>query len=126
MWRSNFDAGDTYVGILDNRETCFTNSAINAKPVIRTPARSRSEKAKDPKIAVCVKGLDFLQSFPPRILVEWIELQFLLGASAITMYKYHVPREMERVLQHYSTLQDGRKFRVVSHNFSIFSFNLRS
>ncbi|VDM15198.1 unnamed protein product [Wuchereria bancrofti] len=52
-------------------------------------------------IAVCVKGLDYLDDKPER-LVEWIEMQFITGADMITIYTYYVPHKMHQVLNYYS------------------------
>ncbi|VDO25410.1 unnamed protein product [Brugia timori] len=52
-------------------------------------------------IAVCVKGLDYLDDKPER-LVEWIEMQFITGADMITIYTYYVPHKMQQVLNYYS------------------------
>ncbi|CAG9534530.1 unnamed protein product [Cercopithifilaria johnstoni] len=58
---------------------------------------SRQEKSG---IAVCVKGLDYIEDMSER-LVEWIEMQFITGADTITVYTYSVPRKMQEVLNYY-------------------------
>uniref|UniRef100_A0A8R1Y3C7 Glycosyltransferase family 92 protein n=1 Tax=Onchocerca volvulus TaxID=6282 RepID=A0A8R1Y3C7_ONCVO len=66
-------------------------------------AQVRMQPLKKEKngIAVCVKGLDYLEDIPER-LVEWIEMQFITGADTITVYTYYVPNKMQQVLNYYS------------------------
>lgn len=70
---------------------------------------SRKEKSG---IAVCVKGLDYLEDMPER-LVEWIEMQYITGADTITVYTYYVPRKMQQVLNYYSK---KKSFTVIPIN----------
>ncbi|WKY01462.1 hypothetical protein Q1695_015452 [Nippostrongylus brasiliensis] len=58
---------------------------------------------KKKAVAVCVKGMDFQEDISLR-LVEWLEAQHLLGASAVTIYKYTVPKNVQKVLDHYERL----------------------
>uniref|UniRef100_A0A1I7Y3E9 Glycosyltransferase family 92 protein n=1 Tax=Steinernema glaseri TaxID=37863 RepID=A0A1I7Y3E9_9BILA len=54
------------------------------------------------KIAVCVKGLDFLEDKNySNHFVEWMELQLLLGADSVTVYTYSVTEEMFQILDFY-------------------------
>lgn len=55
-----------------------------------------------PRIAVCVKGLDFLHEDLSLRLVEWIELVLLLGADKIFFYELQVHPNVRRVLDHYA------------------------
>lgn len=48
------------------------------------------------------QGLDFLEDKPER-LIEWIEMQYLTGANAITVYTYYMPSKMRHVLGYYAT-----------------------
>lgn len=57
--------------------------------------------------AVCVKGLDFPQDISVR-LVEWIEMQFILGADTIFFYVLDVHPKVDLVLRFY------RRFRNVN------------
>lgn len=61
------------------------------------------KKKQSPKIAVCVKGLDFLDEEELSIqkLAEWIELQLALGADSIVIYIYYVPKRILRLLEAY-------------------------
>ena len=58
------------------------------------------------QFAVCVKGLDFLQSDLSVRLVEWIELLTLLGADKIFFYELEVHANISKVLRHYA--DEGR------------------
>lgn len=63
-------------------------------PAILTPQRN---------FVVCLKPLDFREDLSFRLL-EWIELQFLLGADKISTYVFHVHPKMLKVLQYYEKL----------------------
>ncbi|VDK70649.1 unnamed protein product [Litomosoides sigmodontis] len=67
---------------------------------ISSPVRILPSRKEKSGIAVCVKGLDYLEDIPER-LVEWIEMQFITGADMITIYTYYVPRKMQEVLNYY-------------------------
>ncbi|XP_064477181.1 uncharacterized protein LOC135391037 [Ornithodoros turicata] len=54
--------------------------------------------------AVCVKGLDFPQDISVR-LVEWIEMQYLLGADTVFFYVLDVHPKVDLILRFY------RRFR---------------
>ncbi|KAI6218856.1 Glycosyltransferase family 92 protein [Aphelenchoides fujianensis] len=66
-------------------------------PVTLVPQPQRAEEGP-PRIAVCVKGLDFFEE-KRRELAEWFLLQFALGADSITTYVYHVPSETRKLLE---------------------------
>ncbi|KAM3724671.1 Beta-1,4-galactosyltransferase galt-1 [Dirofilaria immitis] len=68
---------------------------------IAAQVRMQPSKKEKKGIAVCVKGLDYLEDMPER-LVEWIEMQFITGADTITIYTYYVPYKMQKVLNYYS------------------------
>lgn len=55
---------------------------------------------------MCVKGLDFAEDISAR-LVEWLELQFLLGADRVFFYVFKVHPKVDMVLRYY------RRFRHV-------------
>lgn len=59
---------------------------------------------------ICVKPLDFDADFSSR-LVEWIELNFILGASKIDIYKFRVHPDVEKVLSFY---EKHGKINVIS------------
>ncbi|KAK0415887.1 hypothetical protein QR680_012174 [Steinernema hermaphroditum] len=63
--------------------------------------RRRTEDAKG-KVAVCVKGLDYLEhkTYVNRF-IEWMELQLLLGADSVTVYTYALTEKMFEVLDFY-------------------------
>lgn len=51
---------------------------------------------------VTFKGMDFLDDISQK-LIEWIEMQFLLGADTITVYTYYIHPKVQKVLDYYST-----------------------
>ncbi|XP_054088592.1 uncharacterized protein LOC105208718 isoform X2 [Zeugodacus cucurbitae] len=51
--------------------------------------------------AVCVKGLDYPYADMGPRLVEWLEMQRLLGARKVITYKLALHPNLERVLEHY-------------------------
>ncbi|VDM68872.1 unnamed protein product, partial [Strongylus vulgaris] len=67
--------------------------------VVRVHVDQLEPKKKD-AVAVCVKGMDFQTDVSVR-LVEWLEAQYLFGASNVTIYKYTVPEEVQRVLDYF-------------------------
>lgn len=87
----------------------------NLKFHSRIPVGTGTEEADPEKrirIGVCVKGLDFLdeKELSARRLVEWIELNLILGAESVTFYSYYVPGRLRRVLTDYEA---NRKVRLV-------------
>ncbi|MPC76036.1 hypothetical protein E2C01_070437 [Portunus trituberculatus] len=50
--------------------------------------------------AVCVKGMRFIKDESVR-LVEWLELNFLLGANKIYLYEIETHPNISKVLKHY-------------------------
>nr|CAD2183630.1 unnamed protein product [Meloidogyne enterolobii] len=58
-------------------------------------------KPENIKIAVCTKGLSFLNEseLSSRWMAEWIELQRALGASSIGVYIYWVPDNVRKLLE---------------------------
>nr|XP_014092023.2 uncharacterized protein LOC106618700 [Bactrocera oleae]XP_036215412.1 uncharacterized protein LOC106618700 [Bactrocera oleae] len=51
--------------------------------------------------AVCLKGLDYPYADMGPRLVEWLEMQRLLGARKVITYKLALHPNLERVLEHY-------------------------
>ena len=66
------------------------------------------------KVAVCVKGLAFLDEteLSIRWIKEWLELQWTLGASSVGVFVYRVPDKMRKVLEEMAT---RGKAELVSH-----------
>ncbi|XP_076060242.1 uncharacterized protein LOC143036581 [Oratosquilla oratoria] len=52
------------------------------------------------KYSICVKGLDYKEDVSLR-LIEWIELNLLLGSDKIYFYIFSVHSNISRVLQYY-------------------------
>ncbi|XP_050330064.1 uncharacterized protein LOC126759372 [Bactrocera neohumeralis] len=51
--------------------------------------------------AICLKGLDYPNADMGPRLVEWLEMQRLLGARKVITYKLVLHPNLERVLEHY-------------------------
>ncbi|VDP19302.1 unnamed protein product [Heligmosomoides polygyrus] len=79
-----------------------TTSPCRAQRAALSVRINRSSSKKE-AVAVCVKGMDFQEDVSLRLL-EWLEAQYLLGASIVTMYKYTVSKEVQKVLDHYESL----------------------
>ncbi|XP_068084146.1 uncharacterized protein [Anabrus simplex] len=58
-------------------------------------------KARRRNFALCVKGMNFLDQDISVRLVEWIELNKLLGAEHFFIYVYSVHPNIQRVLNYY-------------------------
>jgi hypothetical protein len=74
------------------------------------------------RIAVCVKGMAFANersAFPsPTQMLEWLELQYALGADSVTIYIYDVPRRLLDLLESYASIRskksEGRRLTIVN------------
>ncbi|KAL3089135.1 hypothetical protein niasHS_008500 [Heterodera schachtii] len=59
-------------------------------------------QAEQIKIAVCTKGLSFLEetiAFSAKKVVEWVLLQHSLGANDVTLYIYWIPQKVRNALR---------------------------
>ncbi|CAL4148677.1 unnamed protein product, partial [Meganyctiphanes norvegica] len=72
----------------------------NLLPVQRKGLIERRNGKLKKKYAICVKGLDLNEDYSIR-LVEWIEMNFILGADKIFMYQYRVHPNVSLVLDYY-------------------------
>ena len=73
---------------------------------------------EEPKgIAVCVKGLFFLQEDLSKRFVEWIELVSTMGADKIFFYEYAVHPEIKKVLNYYEKkgIVDSTQMSLAEH-----------
>lgn len=71
--------------------------------VIGAPISDGNEQENSSRwFAVCVKPLDFQNDISVR-LVEWVELQFMLGADHIDFYIFRVHPQVEKVLRFYES-----------------------
>ncbi|KAF8771025.1 hypothetical protein HNY73_018487 [Argiope bruennichi] len=61
--------------------------------------------------AICLKPLNFQNDISSRLL-EWLELQFLLGASNITIYMYHLNQRTLEMLRIY---ESSRRIAIINH-----------
>ncbi|KAL4002974.1 Glycosyltransferase 92 family protein [Acanthocheilonema viteae] len=112
IWQRAWDPRDFFY--IPNLISCpvpkyFEHSTNLTISLSKTPCKSQeissrvrmlSPRKEKRGIAVCVKGLDYIEDMPER-LVEWIEMQFITGADMITIYTYYVPRKMQQVLNYY-------------------------
>ncbi|CAI5444753.1 unnamed protein product [Caenorhabditis angaria] len=64
-------------------------------------SRKIGEKKKD--VAICLKGLDYQEDISGRLL-EWLELQYILGADTIGVYMYFLTQKTQNVLKYYEKL----------------------
>lgn len=71
-----------------------------AAPAAASTAESNSTR-DSLSFGVCVKGFDFPYVDLSQRLIEWFELQRLLGASRIYAYMYDVHPAVQRVLDYY-------------------------
>ncbi|XP_015922768.2 uncharacterized protein [Parasteatoda tepidariorum] len=62
----------------------------------KTHSKSRIQR----DFMVCLKPLNFKYDITVKLL-EWLELQFLLGADKVAVYVYKVPFKVLNVLKHY-------------------------
>ncbi|XP_012154624.1 uncharacterized protein LOC101456259 [Ceratitis capitata] len=77
------------------------DECATATNLVRIYNERPSGNATKQRFAVCVKGLDYpYADLGPR-LVEWLEMQRLLGASKVITYRLSVHPNLEQVLQHY-------------------------
>ncbi|KAJ8897470.1 hypothetical protein PR048_002816 [Dryococelus australis] len=117
MWVSSWDREDPaslYRPVLLScpipRERSVLGDWPSGVSVARKPcdvARSMLVIAPPPShpprdFAVCVKGMDFPREDISRRLVEWLELNRLLGADEFFMYVYGVHPNIKKVLDRYS------------------------
>uniref|UniRef100_A0A914V061 Glycosyltransferase family 92 protein n=1 Tax=Plectus sambesii TaxID=2011161 RepID=A0A914V061_9BILA len=70
------------------------------QPANLLPVQGRQPTAVQDKVVVCVKGMDFLKDVSIE-LVEWLELQYLLGADRVVFYTYYVHPQTAKVLDFY-------------------------
>lgn len=68
----------------------------------KTIDRRSEERLKKRHTAVCVKGMDFLEDLSARF-VEWLELNFHVGADKVVIYTYAVHPRVRRVIEHYAS-----------------------
>ena len=62
-----------------------------------------TETKEKQDFVVCVKGLDFRDDISER-LIEWIELQLVLGAHLISFYIYSIDNKTQNVLNYYKRI----------------------
>ncbi|GFR01611.1 glycosyltransferase family 92 protein [Trichonephila clavata] len=73
---------------------------------------STKSSGKRKNFVVCLKPLNFQINFSLKLL-EWLELQFILGADRIAIYKYHLhPRTFE-VLKSY---EKSKLVTIIDHS----------
>ena len=55
------------------------------------------------KYAICVKGMDFEEDISLK-LIEWIELNLILGADKIYVYTFHIHHNILKVIDYYVSI----------------------
>ncbi|KAH7713956.1 Protein Y47D3B.4 [Aphelenchoides avenae] len=91
-------ANDYYVAIDQRR--CIRSPSVDYVKITRPPGNTFRAPSHPPKVAVCVKGMDFTDD-RTQPFVEWLELQYLLGADAVAVYVYYVPPKLRDALKYY-------------------------
>lgn len=89
---------------LSNEDNTVVDDADSAQPQASEAAKLR--------VAVCVKGLDFYEDRTLELL-EWLQLQFAMGADSVTLYIYHLPERTQRMLKE---VQKDQNLELVSEN----------
>ncbi|XP_063218515.1 uncharacterized protein LOC134528634 [Bacillus rossius redtenbacheri] len=116
LWVSAWDDDASYRPVLLSCPIPRERSALGDRPqgvsVVRRPCAAARTMLAVPEppppdrrlrnFAVCVKGLDFPREDISRRLVEWLELNRLLGADLFLVYVYSAHHNVRRVLDHYS------------------------
>ncbi len=83
-------------------QLCTLNALYNfSAPTPSFPDNTMAKSQMSLRVAVCVKGLFFPDpSVVPR-LVEWLELQFILGVEKIFLYHIMLSPDALAMLRHY-------------------------
>ncbi|KAH8262230.1 hypothetical protein KR038_002847 [Drosophila bunnanda] len=81
-------------------------TVVNGTSTTRSSSRNSSSLSSSGTLnfGVCVKGFDFPYFDLSERLIEWFELQRLLGASRIYAYMYDVHPAVQRVLDYYQRI----------------------
>lgn len=93
------------------------------EPTNLLPVRGGRDTTIQDKIAVCVKGMNFIKDISAE-LVEWLELQYLLGADRIVIYTYYVHPRTAKVLDFYEKKQKLVQVRHDLQHVCYFNFPL--
>lgn len=78
-----------------------SNPCSNCQNLLKIRTQSTQKRSKN-SVAVCVKGLSFLNDVSYR-LTEWIETNRALGVEKIMLYYYSVHENVSKVLFHYAS-----------------------
>ncbi|GFT11759.1 glycosyltransferase family 92 protein [Nephila pilipes] len=73
---------------------------------------STKSYSKRKKFIVCLKPVNFQNDFSLKLL-EWLELQFVLGADRIAIYKYHLHPKTFELLKNY---EKSKRVTIIDHN----------
>lgn len=86
---------------------------LSASQSALSSASPPSSSSSSHNFVVCVKALDFLSDISER-LVEWLELQKVLGASKVVFYMFEAHEKTRKVLDYYvkEGLVDLRPFSL--------------
>lgn len=109
---------EIYNFVTISTKKCCSASNLKFIEISKTPPslnikKINSTEIASSKIAVCVKGMDFLNEKELSIqkMAEWIELQLELGADAIVIYLYYIPNKILNLLKNY---QNNGKIKIVN------------
>lgn len=80
------------------------NNTVKASSGSSLNSTSSSNATAKLSFGVCVKGFDFPYMDLSERLIEWFELQRLMGASRVYAYMYDVHPAVQRVLDYYQRI----------------------
>lgn len=76
----------------------------NERRIVEPPSANASSAQRALSFGVCVKGFDFPYVDLSERLIEWFEMQRVLGAARIYAYMYDVHPAVQRVLDYYQRI----------------------
>ncbi|KAJ8980982.1 hypothetical protein NQ317_013436, partial [Molorchus minor] len=129
IWSENWNKNDTNIYFNPVLLSCRIPSNISSigtflttKPCGKSVSTNNYFKVKErggknERFTICVKPLDFLEDISKR-LIQWIEINRLLGADRIEIYVRKVTNSVWKALKWYSLKYPGkfliRKFRRIT------------
>ena len=101
------DAVPESVSIATNETCAKLENNLQVIPPRRKENESadwKEEKSADQRktLAVCVKGMDYIDTDISNLLIEWIEFVKILGASHIFLYQFSIHPNMAKVVEYYT------------------------
>lgn len=111
IWAAEWDEGDQFtfnpvlISCVLPQDLKPNFIKMNAQPCAATKILSvyfpKKAKIKDYLVTVCVKPLNFAKDISKR-LMEWIEINKILGAHRIEVFVKKVHKNVKRILEFYS------------------------